>query len=96
MMHLILIVVILLMLALVIGRSLTQSSSFYGLNAFYDYDLTAKHQRGSVGAEYANHFMMFNANYYFPLSSWKDSDKRFDVIGAVPVEERAHGYGLLT
>ena len=78
-----------------LGYRYQSESSIYGINAFYDFDLTAKHERASVGAEYANSFMQLNANYYFPISDWQESKKRFSAISAGAIEERpAEGYDI--
>lgn len=58
-----------------------------GYNAFYDYDFTRNHARGSVGIEAQYDWLHLAYNYYTPLSGWKDSqdfDGRF-------VQERAAG-----
>ena len=48
-----------------------------------------------MGAEYANSFMQLNANYYFPISDWQESKKRFSAISAGAIEERpAEGYDI--
>ena len=63
--------------------------SFFGMNAFYDYDLTREHQRGSVGGEYGRQYFKLTSNYYFPLNGWKESPNRFNSIGnGVLLDER--------
>lgn len=72
-----------------LGYRKKEGPSFFGLNAFYDYDLTRTHQRASFGAEYARQYFKLNTNYYFPLNSWKESPNRFNSIGsAVLLDER--------
>lgn len=48
-----------------------------GVNAFYDYDISRGHRRGSIGSEVWTNFLKLSGNYYIPLSQWKDS-KDFD------------------
>ncbi len=63
--------------------------SFFGMNAFYDYDLTREHQRGSLGGEYGRQYFKLTSNYYFPLNGWKESPNRFNSIGSgVLLDER--------
>ncbi|MDL2259777.1 inverse autotransporter beta domain-containing protein [Deltaproteobacteria bacterium OttesenSCG-928-K17] len=60
-----------------------------GYNAFIDQDFSRNHTRGGAGVEAWYDWLRLSANYYTPLSGWKDSedyDSRF-------VEERpAEGY----
>ncbi|WP_196584936.1 inverse autotransporter beta domain-containing protein [Aliivibrio fischeri] len=78
-----------------IGYREKNDSFFYGLNTFYDYDLSRNHQRASVGMEYARGFFSFSQNYYFPLTDWKDSPDSFDSLANVPLEERpAQGFDI--
>jgi len=44
-----------------------------GSNVFYDYDVTRGHRRLGLGTEAWTDFLRFSANYYHPLSDWKDS-----------------------
>ncbi|UXB09953.1 hypothetical protein GP476_00095 (plasmid) [Aeromonas dhakensis] len=44
-----------------------------GYNIFLDEDLTFNHTRVGLGAEVWQDYLKFGANYYHPLSSWKDS-----------------------
>lgn len=71
-----------------VGYRTQNNHVFYGLNAFYDYDMTRSHHRASVGAEYVRQFISFNANYYFPLSDWIDSEDKFASVGQGILEER--------
>lgn len=48
-----------------------------GVNAFYDYDISRGHRRGSIGSEVWTNFLKLSGNYYIPLSTWKTS-KDFD------------------
>ncbi|MFB2862501.1 inverse autotransporter beta domain-containing protein [Aeromonas sp. MdU4] len=54
-----------------------------GYNLFADYDLTNRHWRAGVGAEAWREHLKLGANFYTPLSSWRDSP-RFEGM-----EERA-------
>lgn len=44
-----------------------------GMNAFYDYDISRGHRRGSIGSEVWTNYLKLSGNYYIPLSSWKAS-----------------------
>ncbi|MGJ3524325.1 inverse autotransporter beta domain-containing protein [Nitratidesulfovibrio sp. D1] len=67
-----------------------------GYNAFFDYDFTRAHQRGGIGAEVQYDWLHLASNYYYPLSSWRDSkDFDGDFIQERPAEGwdlRARGY----
>ncbi|WP_421258977.1 inverse autotransporter beta domain-containing protein [Aeromonas sp. 600886] len=54
-----------------------------GYNLFADYDLTNRHWRAGVGTEAWRDYLKLGANFYTPLSSWRDSP-RFEGM-----EERA-------
>jgi adhesin/invasin len=56
-----------------------------GVNAFYDYDISRGHRRGSVGTEVWTNYLKFSGNYYIPLSEWKTS-KDFDNYEERPAE----------
>ncbi|EGU33992.1 putative adhesin, partial [Vibrio ichthyoenteri ATCC 700023] len=71
-----------------VGYRAKGEDSLYGLNAFYDYDMTRFHQRASIGVEYARDFIKLSSNYYFPLSDWKDSPEIFDSMDKIKLEER--------
>ena len=43
----------------------------YGVNAFYDRDLTEGHQRGSIGIELRGNVLDFNFNKYVKLTNQK-------------------------
>ncbi|QHB32691.1 hypothetical protein F0T03_11245 [Yersinia canariae] len=45
----------------------------FGLNSFYDYDLTGKNSRLGVGAEAWTDNLKFSANGYFRLTDWHQS-----------------------
>ncbi|MBE8595133.1 inverse autotransporter beta domain-containing protein [Xenorhabdus sp. BG5] len=61
----------------------------YGLNTFYDYDLTGKNQRLGLGGEIGGDYIKFSANTYYRLSNWKDSR---DFTGYY--ERPANGYDI--
>ena len=44
-----------------------------GANTFYDYDFTRGHRRLGLGGEAWTDYLKLAANYYRPLSNWKDS-----------------------
>lgn len=45
-----------------------------GANIFYDYDFSRGHRRLGLGAEAWADYLKISANYYHPLSDWKDSE----------------------
>ncbi|MBC8950477.1 inverse autotransporter beta domain-containing protein [Xenorhabdus sp. TS4] len=61
----------------------------YGLNTFYDYDLTGKNQRLGLGGEMWGDYIKLAANTYYRLSNWKDSR---DFAGYY--ERPANGYDI--
>lgn len=66
----------------------------WGVNVFLDQDISRAHTRGAVGAELWADNLKFAANYYRPLSGWKDS-KDFDDYLERPAEGfdvRMQGY----
>ncbi|MCL2029873.1 MAG: inverse autotransporter beta domain-containing protein [Deltaproteobacteria bacterium] len=44
-----------------------------GYNFFLDYDYTRRHARGGAGLEFWAEWVRLAANYYLPLTGWKDS-----------------------
>ncbi|MBE8596176.1 inverse autotransporter beta domain-containing protein [Xenorhabdus sp. BG5] len=61
----------------------------YGLNTFYDHDVTGKNQRIGVGAEAWTDYVKFSANSYLRLTDWRQSLEKQDW------EERAaNGFDL--
>lgn len=48
--------------------------AMYGVNAFYDYDISQSHARLGVGAEYWMNYLRLSANGYYRLSSWRSAD----------------------
>ncbi|NUF49276.1 inverse autotransporter beta domain-containing protein [Gilliamella sp. ESL0250] len=60
-----------------------------GYNVFFDHDFQRSHNRLGIGAEAWSDYMKFAANYYHPLSDWKDS-KDFDDY----LERAARGFDI--
>ncbi|MWN31750.1 MULTISPECIES: inverse autotransporter beta domain-containing protein [unclassified Gilliamella] len=60
-----------------------------GYNVFLDHDFQRSHNRLGVGAEAWTDYAKFTANYYHPLSDWKDS-KDFDDY----LERAARGFDI--
>ncbi|WP_340613626.1 inverse autotransporter beta domain-containing protein [Xenorhabdus thailandensis] len=61
----------------------------YGLNTFYDHDVTGKNQRIGVGAEAWTDYIKFSVNSYLRLTDWRQSLEKQDW------EERAaNGFDL--
>ncbi|PHM62053.1 inverse autotransporter beta domain-containing protein [Xenorhabdus ishibashii] len=61
----------------------------YGLNTFYDYDLTGKNQRLGLGGELWRDYVKVSANTYYRVSDWKNSR---DFAGYH--ERTANGYDI--
>ncbi|MBD2796873.1 inverse autotransporter beta domain-containing protein [Xenorhabdus sp. 18] len=61
----------------------------YGLNTFYDYDLTGKNQRLGLGGEIWGDYIKFSANSYYRLSNWQHSRNFKDFH-----ERPANGYDI--
>ncbi|MDX7991223.1 inverse autotransporter beta domain-containing protein, partial [Xenorhabdus littoralis] len=61
----------------------------YGLNTFYDHDLTGKNQRVGLGGEIWADYIKLSANAYYRLSDWQTSRdfKDYD-------ERPANGYDI--
>ncbi|MWP61475.1 inverse autotransporter beta domain-containing protein [Gilliamella sp. Pas-s25] len=60
-----------------------------GYNLFLDHDFQRSHNRLGIGAEAWTDYMKFAANYYYPLSDWKES-KDFDDY----LERAAKGFDI--
>ncbi|MDC9594463.1 inverse autotransporter beta domain-containing protein [Xenorhabdus sp. IM139775] len=70
------------------GRYFTPSW-MYGLNTFFDHDVTGKNQRLGIGAEVWTDYVKLSANSYWRLTKWRQSLEKQDW------EERpANGYDL--
>ncbi|MBD2809590.1 inverse autotransporter beta domain-containing protein [Xenorhabdus sp. Vera] len=61
----------------------------YGLNTFYDHDLTGKNQRLGMGGEIWGDYIKLSANAYYGLSDWKKSQHLHDYH-----ERPANGYDI--
>ncbi|XBS69262.1 inverse autotransporter beta domain-containing protein [Acerihabitans sp. KWT182] len=61
----------------------------YGMNAFYDEDVTAHNRRLGVGLEAWRDYLKLSANNYFRLSDWRDSRDLEDYN-----ERPANGYDI--
>ncbi|MDR0217668.1 MAG: inverse autotransporter beta domain-containing protein [Enterobacteriaceae bacterium] len=61
----------------------------YGINTFYDYDITGKNRRLGLGGEIWSDYVKFSANTYHRLSDWQDSRKFNDYY-----ERPANGYDI--
>ncbi|WP_237385808.1 inverse autotransporter beta domain-containing protein [Xenorhabdus sp. Sc-CR9] len=61
----------------------------YGLNTFYDHDLTGKNQRLGMGGEIWGDYIKLSANAYYGLSDWKKSQHLRDYH-----ERPANGYDI--
>ncbi|HHB1596069.1 TPA: inverse autotransporter beta domain-containing protein [Vibrio campbellii] len=76
-----------------LGYRQLDDSQFFGVNGFFDYDLSRQHTRVSVGAEYGLDYGTFSTNAYFPLSNWKDSPDHYEGMNSL-VEKAAKGWDL--
>ncbi|WP_449543956.1 inverse autotransporter beta domain-containing protein [Lelliottia nimipressuralis] len=56
-----------------VGIRLNQGKWMQGYNAFLDHDFSRSHNRLGLGAELWTDSLKLAANYYHPLSRWKDS-----------------------
>ncbi|PHM49435.1 inverse autotransporter beta domain-containing protein [Xenorhabdus miraniensis] len=61
----------------------------YGLNTFYDYDITGKNRRIGLGSEIWGDYIKLSANAYHRLSNWQKS-RNFDYY----YERPANGYDI--
>lgn len=57
-----------------VGLRQFTDSAMYGVNAFYDYDISQSHARLGLGAEYWMNYLRLSANGYYRLSSWRTAD----------------------
>ncbi|WP_213990737.1 Ig-like domain-containing protein [Sodalis sp. dw_96] len=71
------------------GARTWQGSWMYGMNAFYDEDITARNRRLGMGLEAWRDYLKFSANGYFRLSDWRDSRDLEDYN-----ERPANGYDI--
>lgn len=65
-----------------------------GANVFYDYDFTGYNSRLGLGTELWMDYAKLSANYYMPLSDWRDSKvlENFEERAAEGFDIRAQGY----
>lgn len=70
-----------------LGQRFSNDQWLFGYNAFLDQLFTHNQQRGSLGTELWSHFLRFSANYYTPLSGWKN-------ISASQSQRMARGYDI--
>ncbi|PHM48755.1 inverse autotransporter beta domain-containing protein [Xenorhabdus miraniensis] len=61
----------------------------YGLNTFYDHDVTGKNQRLGLGGEIWSDYIKLSANTYYRLSDWQQSQHFKDYH-----ERPANGYDI--
>ncbi|HHR6391306.1 TPA: inverse autotransporter beta domain-containing protein, partial [Providencia alcalifaciens] len=54
-------------------RLFLDGNNMLGYNAFLDHDITGKHSRMGLGAEYWRDYLKLGVNSYFRLSGWRDA-----------------------
>jgi len=72
-----------------LGQRWIAGSWRVGYNAFVDDVLTTHQQRGSLGAEAWGEYLRFSANYYHPLSGWRNRNSTTQM-------RMARGYDITT
>ncbi|QGU87317.1 YchO/YchP family invasin [Erwinia sorbitola] len=72
-----------------LGQRWIAGSWRVGYNAFVDDLLTSHQQRGSLGAEAWGEYLRFSANYYHPLSGWRNHN-------SASQQRMARGYDITT
>ncbi len=72
-----------------LGQRLVAGSWRLGYNAFVDQLFESNQQRGSLGAEAWGDYLRFSANYYQPLSGWRDRTHESEM-------RMARGYDITT
>jgi adhesin/invasin len=60
------------------GVRLFSDSTMYGINAFYDNDLTGNNRRLGIGGELWRDYLQFSVNGYLRLSDWHSSRDAVD------------------
>jgi len=70
-----------------LGQRFSNDQWLFGYNAFLDHLFTNDQQRASVGTELWSHFLRFSANYYTPLSGWRNTS-------ASQAQRMARGYDI--
>lgn len=68
-----------------------EDSWLLGYNAFFDHDFSRHHSRLGLGAEAWTDYLKLGANYYHPLSDWRDSKDAEDRL-----ERAAEGFDIRT
>jgi hypothetical protein len=63
-----------------------------GYNAFVDQMFESNQQRGSLGAEAWGDYLRFSANYYQPLSGWRDQNSLTEMRMARGYDITSQGY----
>ncbi|WP_338884125.1 inverse autotransporter beta domain-containing protein [Xenorhabdus sp. TH1] len=56
-----------------LGSRYFDNNWMYGLNTFYDHELTVRNQRLGLGGEIWGDYIKFSANAYYRLSDWQES-----------------------
>ncbi|MEQ1976053.1 inverse autotransporter beta domain-containing protein [Xenorhabdus sp. SGI240] len=72
-----------------LGGRYFNNNWMYGLNTFYDHELTVGNQRLGLGGEFWGDYIKFSANAYYRLSNWQESRKFQDYY-----ERPATGYDI--
>ncbi|MDD9339261.1 MAG: inverse autotransporter beta domain-containing protein, partial [Providencia heimbachae] len=79
-----------------LGYRQYQDDWMWGLNSFYDYDITGGNSRVGVGSELWFDYLKFAGNGYFRLTDWHQSDlhdmRDYDERPANGFDLRAEGY----
>ena len=70
-----------------LGQRFSNNQWLFGYNAFLDQLFTNNQQRGSIGTELWSHYLRFSANYYTPLSGWRNTS-------ATQSQRMARGYDI--
>ncbi|PVZ83715.1 hypothetical protein C9426_25220 [Serratia sp. S1B] len=66
-----------------------QGNWMYGINSFFDHDITGHNRRVGIGAEAWTHYLKLSANSYFGLTDWHQSRDFADYN-----ERPANGYDV--
>ncbi|WP_426577228.1 inverse autotransporter beta domain-containing protein [Xenorhabdus stockiae] len=72
-----------------LGGRYFDNNWMYGLNTFYDHDVTGRNQRLGLGGEIWSDYTKFSANVYHRLSDWQESRNFEDYY-----ERPATGYDI--
>ncbi|MEX9216464.1 inverse autotransporter beta domain-containing protein, partial [Providencia rettgeri] len=79
-----------------LGYRQYQADWMWGVNSFYDYDITGGNSRVGVGSELWFDYLKFAGNGYFRLTDWHQSDlhsmRDYDERPANGFDLRAEGY----